>query len=251
MTKIERPTKQDQTGKPREELQEHMREKYRSVARILAELYGYPTWRQHHPPVDELVDCILSQRTSDTNRDRGFAALKAYYPNWEAVRDAPVEEVTRVIQPAGLSQIKAPRIQEVLRTITERQGSITLDFMTDMDVADAKAWLTSLNGIGPKTAAIVLLFAFGKPALPVDTHVHRVTQRLGFIGAKVTPDAAHDLLEAIIPPDEYYQAHLNIIEHGRKVCRAPRPRCEACPLTALCDYYNNARPAAKVKDARE
>lgn len=219
-----------------------LQEKYGHIARALAALYGFPTWRQHKLPVDELVDCILSQSTSDTNRDRAFALLKANFPTWEAVRDADTEAVIEAIRPAGLANQKAPRIQAVLRTISEQKGSITLDFLDTLPVADAKAWLTSLNGVGPKTAAIVLCFAFGKPAFPVDTHVHRVSQRLGLIGPKVTPDQAHAIMEAIVPPETYYQAHLNIIEHGRKVCQARRPLCERCPLTAWCDFYQQTQP---------
>jgi endonuclease III len=214
-----------------------LRYKYQQIARILADTYGFPTWRQHLPPVDELVCTILSQNTSDTVRDKAFDQLRVRFPTWEAVRDAPSAEVIDMIRPAGLSDKKGPRIQEVLRCLTQEHGAITLDFLADMDVEAAKAWLTGFNGIGPKTAAIVLLFAFNKPAFPVDTHVHRVTQRLGLIGPKTTREQAHVDLEAIIPPEDYYQAHLNFIQHGRQVCHARRPLCERCPLTALCDYY--------------
>jgi endonuclease III len=211
--------------------------KYQQIAALLAECYGYPTWRQHLPPVDELVDCILSQNTSDRNRDIAFDALKAKYKTWEAVRDAPVEDVIDLIRPAGLSNTKGPVIQSVLRQIGEEHGTISLDFLTEMPIEEAKAYLTKFNGVGPKTAAIVLLFALNKPAFPVDTHVHRVTQRLGLIGPRTSREQAHVELEQIVPPDQFYQAHLNIIEHGRKVCKAPRPRCGECPLTELCDYY--------------
>jgi endonuclease-3 len=225
-----------------------VRAKYRNIARVLAEHYGYPTWRQHHPPVDELVDCVLSQSTSDRNRDVAFAALKARFPTWEAVRDARPQTVVETIRPAGLANLKGPRIQHVLRHITEERGAITLDFLAGMDLEAAKTWLTGLDGVGPKTAAIVLLFAFNKPALPVDTHVHRVSQRLGLIGPKTTAEQAHAALEAIIPPEEFYPAHLNIIQHGRQVCTARRPRCEVCPLTRWCDYFQG-KQAKPVKEA--
>jgi endonuclease-3 len=156
--------------------------KQKRIAAALAEVYGAPTWRQHLPPVDELVSTILSQSTSDTNRDMGFDALKARFPTWEAVRDAPPHEVIAAIRPAGLANQKGPRIQAALRLLTERAGSITLDHLKDMPIEEARAWLTSINGVGPKTAAIILCFAFGRPAFPVDTHVHRVTGRLGLIG---------------------------------------------------------------------
>lgn len=216
---------------------EALRAKYEEIFRLLAETYGYPTWRQHLPPVDELVDTILSQNTSDVNRDKAFDRLRARFPTWEAVRDAPVQEVIDAVRPAGLAVTKGPRIQQVLRHISDEHEAITLDFLAEMDTDEAKRWLTQFNGIGPKTAAIVLLFAFNKPAFPVDTHVHRVTQRLGLIGPKTTREQAHVDLEAIIPPEEFYQAHLNFIQHGRKVCQARRPLCERCALTGLCEYY--------------
>jgi endonuclease-3 len=210
---------------------------YARIADLLEDAYGYPSWRQFLPPVDELVSTILSQSTSDTNRDMAFDALKARYPVWEAVRDTPVADLAAVIRPAGLSNQKAPRIQAALRTISDSQGRISLDFLAGMEVEAAKAWLTQISGVGPKTAAIILLFAFNKPAFPVDTHIHRVTQRLGLIGPKTSAERAHAELEAIIPPEDYFPAHLNIIRHGRLVCQARRPRCEACPLTAHCLYY--------------
>jgi endonuclease-3 len=220
---------------------------YAHIARELAALYGYPTWRQHYPPVDELVDCILSQSTTDANRDRAFALLKGRFATWEEVRDADPAAVVEAIRPAGLANQKGPRIQQVLRSITEQRGGITLDFLADMSVADAKRWLTSLHGVGPKTAAIVLCFAFNLPAFPVDTHVHRVSQRLGLIGPKVSADQAHPLLEALVPPETYYQAHLNIIEHGRKVCQARRPLCERCPLTKWCDFYQGLEEKERAR----
>jgi endonuclease-3 len=217
------------------------RRQYSRIAEILEDTYGYPTWRQHQPPVDELVSTILSQNTSDTNRDRAFVSLTRRFDTWEAVRDAPPEDVILAIRSAGLSNQKGPRIQAALRYITAVQGEIALDFLDEMPVEDAKTWLTQIKGIGPKTAAIILLFAFHKPAFPVDTHIHRVTKRLGLIDAKTSADAAHVELEAIIPPDEYYPAHLNIIRHGREICHARRPACEICPLTVYCEYYQSGK----------
>src|SRR5262249_3198539 len=149
---------------------------------------------QHLPPVAELVNCILSQNTSDLNRDKGYDALLARFPTWEAVRDAKTEDVIDAIRPAGLSQQKGPRIQQALRKITDEHGEITLDFLVTMDTNAARAYLTSIPGVGPKTAAIVLLFALNKPAFPVDTHVHRVSQRLGLIGKKTSADQAHEIM---------------------------------------------------------
>jgi endonuclease-3 len=227
---------------------QRLKKKYQAIGTALSDTYGFPTWRQHLPPVDELVDTILSQNTSDVNRDKAFDALKGRYPTWEQVRDAPVKEVIDLIRPAGLSQTKGPCIQDTLRQITAERGAITLDFLQDMPTEEGKAWLTHFNGVGPKTAAIVLLFAFNKPAFPVDTHVHRVTQRLGLIGPKVGREQAHLDLEAIIPPAEFYQAHLNLIRHGREVCQARRPLCENCPLTAFCDYYHSHLTEGKAHD---
>jgi len=213
------------------------RRQYAHVAELLEELYGYPEWRSHLLPLDELVSTILSQSTTDSNRDLAFNRLVNRFPDWEAVRDAPVEDVVEAIRPAGLANQKAPRIQDALRFVTAERGELTLDFLADMEVEAAKAWLTQINGVGPKTAAIILLFTFGKPAFPVDTHVHRVTRRLGLIGPKTSAERAHIELEAIIPPEDYYPAHLNIIRLGREICQARRPRCEECPLTSYCDYY--------------
>jgi endonuclease-3 len=210
---------------------------YRRVAAKLHAHYGHPAWRQHLPPVDELVSTILSQNTSDTNRDRAFYALKERFPDWESVRDAPVEQVRDVIRPAGLANRKAPRIQQALRYISDRRGELSLDFLRELPVEEAKAWLTSIDGIGPKTAAIILLFALNASAFPVDTHVHRVTQRLGLIDGKTGADRAHDVLEAIVPPEDYYAAHLNIIRHGREICKARKPLCTQCPLAEDCRYY--------------
>ncbi len=213
------------------------REHYQIIGKILTERYGYPTWRQHLPAVDELVSTILSQSTTDANRDRGFYALKEKYPDWESVRDAPSDEVIATIRPAGLANQKGPRIQESLRYVSDKVGALTLDFLPNMPIEEAKQWLTAIKGIGPKTAAIILLFSFNLPAFPVDTHVHRVTGRLGLIDTKTTADKAHSILEAIVPSEDYYPAHLNLIQHGREVCKARNPQCQICPLTTYCQYY--------------
>lgn len=220
------------------------RRKYAEIASLLEDTYGYPTWRQYLSPVDELVSTILSQSTTDLNRDVAFDALKRRFASWEAVRDAPVADVIETIRSAGLANQKAPRIQAALGYISDDQRRVTLDFLADMAIDAAKQWLTAINGIGPKTAAIILLFAFNKPAFPVDTHIHRVTKRLGLIGAKTNAERAHLELEAIIPPEDYYPAHLNIIRHGRQICQSRRPRCEVCPLTACCDYYQTQQSMA-------
>lgn len=213
--------------------------RYRKVYELLLESYGAPHWRQHLPPVDELVNTILSQSTSDLNRDRGFAALQARFPTWEEVMTAPQAEVVEAIRPAGLANQKGPRIQAALRHIVARRGALELDFLAAMPLAEAEAWLTEIDGVGPKTAAIVLLFAFNRPAFPVDTHVQRVTQRLGLIGERVSAEKAHPILASLGDPATYYAMHLNLIRHGRETCQARRPACARCPLTALCNYYQS------------
>jgi endonuclease-3 len=212
-------------------------EKARLVHQRLLAFYGQPLWRNPQPAIDELVSTILSQNTNDANRDKAFQALRRAYPTWEAVRDAPEEAVIAAIRPAGLANQKGPRIQGVLRAITEERGELDLDFLADMPTEAARAWLLRFHGVGPKTAAIVLQFALEKPAFPVDTHIYRVTGRLGLRAAKMTADQAHDHLGGLLPPDTYYAAHLNIIRLGREICQARRPFCERCPLTDLCDYY--------------
>ena len=208
--------------------------------RLLAE-YGDRPW---HPrdPVATLVSTILSQNTNDVNRDRAFARLRERFPTWEAVRDAPLPDLIEAIRPAGLAPTKAPRIQEALRRITEERGEISLDFLAEMSVEEARRWLLSLPGVGPKTAAIVLCFALGKPAFPVDTHIHRVARRLGLIPQRTSREKAHELLEAIVPPEIYYPFHLNLIAHGRAVCHARNPRCDACILRDECPYPAPAPP---------
>jgi endonuclease-3 len=212
------------------------RDKALEVHRRLGEAYGEPR-RSHLDPISELVSTILSQNTNDALRDRAFDRLRRRFPSWEQVRDAPVGEIVEAIQTAGLSRQKAPRIQAALQRITRERGELSLDFLREMEVEEAKQWLTSIQGVGPKSAAIVLLFALERPAFPVDTHVHRVTKRLGLIPPQASREKAHEILEALMPPETYYAFHLHLIRHGREVCRARTPRCEACRLRDLCDEY--------------
>jgi endonuclease-3 len=216
-------------------------EKIDPIYHALLRVYGQPTWRPHNPPLDELVLTILSQHTSDLNSGRAFAQLQAALPTWEAVRDAPVAAIAAAIQSGGLAQMKAPRIKAILQRIWDERGSFDLDFLKTIPLDEARAWLAALPGVGPKTAACVLLFACGRPAMPVDTHVHRVSRRLGLVPDRATAEQAHVLLEALVPPEWYYAFHLNVIKHGREVCKAPRPRCEICVLTQWCDYYKGVR----------
>ena len=218
-------------------IDEHQKAKYEPVAQILNDVYGTLIWRPGQSPMDELVSCILSQNTNDNNRDRAFHALKSHYPTWAAVVDAPTDDLIDVIRPAGLANQKGPRIQKVLRTIKDQQGEYSIDFLRDLPIEKARNWLVSLDGVGPKTAAIVLCFAFNLPAFPVDTHVHRVGKRIGFLPQKVSAEKAHPIMEAIVLPDDYYAFHIHLIQHGRDTCKARVPLCSQCPLTAHCDYF--------------
>jgi endonuclease-3 len=206
------------------------------VHQKLLEFYGKPVWRNPLPPVDELVSTILSQNTNDVNRDRAFESLRAKFPTWEQVRDAQTEEVIEAVRIAGLANQKGSRLQQVLRDITAERGSLDLSFLSDLPLEDARAWLTKFKGVGPKTAAIVLCFSLGRPAFPVDTHVYRVTGRIGLRPEKISVEQAHPYLESVFPPETYYAAHLNLIRLGREVCAARKPNCPVCPVRELCDY---------------
>ncbi len=207
-----------------------------SIHTTLLNFYGEPIWRNPLPPIDELISTILSQNTNDINRDKAFNALRAGFPTWEAVRDASGSQVVDCIRVAGLANQKGPRIQQVLRQITDERGTLDLSFLQDLPLEVARAWLTKFNGVGPKTAAIVLCFSLGRPAFPVDTHVYRVTGRIGLRPAKISVEDAHPYLEGIFPPQAYYAAHLNIIRLGREICHARKPLCSACPLRVQCDF---------------
>jgi endonuclease-3 len=211
------------------------------VHRRLIEAYGEPGWRPHMDPISELVSTILSQNTNDVNRDRAFQQLCERFPNWERVRDAGLDEIKDAIRVSGLANSKGPTIQRALRRITEERGELSLGFLQEMSVEDAKNWLTETKGVGVKTASIVLLFSLGKPAFPVDTHVHRVTKRLGLTGPKASRERAHRILEETLPEETYYAFHLNVIRHGREVCVASTPRCEECVLSDICPYYAQTR----------
>ncbi|MSP78148.1 MAG: endonuclease III [Dehalococcoidia bacterium] len=204
------------------------------VLRLLRSQQGELEWARRYEPVDELMITILSQHTSDLNAERAYKALKAEFHSWDTAADADTVTIERAIRTAGLSKQKAPRIREVLRTIRERRGVLDLEFLKDLSLSEAKKWLQSLNGVGPKTAAVVLCFSFGLPAMAVDTHVYRVSRRLGLIGPKVNVGQAHILLEEMVPPEKVYPFHVYLIMHGRRICKAQRPLCESCVLNQIC-----------------
>lgn len=222
--------------------------KYWLVAPILEEVYGRkePTRRDG---MDELISCILSQSTTDANRDRGFARLKERFSTWEQVHRSPVDELIDAIRPAGLSNSKAPYIQGSLEQIFEERGEYKIDFLENMTPEAAKAWLQQLPGVGPKTAAIVLCFGYNMPAFPVDTHVHRVGKRIGFLPNRISANKAHDYMETIVPSEDYYPFHLQMIYHGRALCKARNPQCDSCPLTTYCDDFSSRN--ASTESERE
>jgi endonuclease-3 len=208
----------------------------RQVHQLLLDFYGEPVWHNPLPPLDELVSTILSQNTNDLNRDRAFHSLRRRFPDWEAVPLADPRSVIAAIRSAGLAKQKGPRIQQVLRDIAAERGSLDLVFLKDLPLEEARGWLMKHKGVGPKTAAIVLLFSLGRPAFPVDTHIYRVTGRLGLRPEKMTVEQTHGFLEKLLPPDTYYAAHLNLIRLGRELCVARKPACERCPLRPVCNY---------------
>jgi endonuclease-3 len=211
--------------------------KAQAVFQVLQDFYGIPEWRQPLPAVDELVSTILSQNTNDANRDVAFFRLKARYPDWEAVRLAPTQDVIEAIRPAGLANQKGPRIQSILSQIAEERGAINLDFLSGLVREEAHAWLSRFKGVGPKTAAIVLQFSMGIPAFPVDTHIYRVSGRLGLRPAAMDVERAHAWLETLFTTDQYGPGHLNLIRLGREICQAKKPRCSDCPLRMVCDFF--------------
>ncbi|MFN2216101.1 MAG: endonuclease III domain-containing protein [Anaerolineales bacterium] len=213
-----------------------LRELAATMYNLLLEYYGFPSWRDPLPPVDELVCTILSQNTNDDNRDKAFSALKTSFRDWNEVSQADADEVINAIRPAGLANQKGPRIQHVLNEIIRERGNLDLTFLKDQPVEESRNWLLNFKGVGPKTAAIVLLFSLGIPAFPVDTHIYRVTGRVGLRPEGMNVEEAHMFLEGLFSEDTYYAAHLNIIRLGREICTARKVNCSICPLKEICQY---------------
>ena len=205
----------------------------RLLARLVA-AYGPRPWKCWGRGVGVLVDTILSQNTSAANSDAGYRQLRRALPTWNKVADAPVEQVERAIRVSGLSRLKAPRIQAILRQLRADRGKIDLQFLGGMDEQAAYDYLVRFAGVGPKTANCVLMFAFGKPVFPVDTHIHRIARRLGLIPPAASAERAHELLKPMIAPEDRYAMHVLLIEHGRKTCRPMNPRCKDCTLLDVC-----------------
>ncbi|NQT74385.1 MAG: endonuclease III [Chloroflexi bacterium] len=205
-----------------------------NINRLLARQYGVREWHQHHDPLSELIATILSQNTSDTNSGRAFTSLREKFPNWEEVAKANVNAIEKAIRSGGLSHIKAARIKEILQTILKERGSLDLSFLDNIPLGESKAWLRQLPGVGPKTVGCVLLFSLGKPVFPVDTHVFRVSKRLGLIANGISAEQAHELLAGMVPVEHVYEFHMNMVDHGRKTCKSQRPKCPNCVLREAC-----------------
>jgi endonuclease-3 len=234
---------------------------------VLASAHGRPEWERRLDPTSELVLTVLSQNSADINAERAFESLRAAFPSrqpvevhrpgggwgggglapgappdWMAVERAPLPDLVEAIRPGGLANQKAPRIQAALRRIREERSDHSLEFLGEMAPLDARGWLTAIDGIGPKTASVLLLFCFGAPLMPVDRHVERVAHRIGLIPAKATAEDAHDLFLALLEPGQMYEAHVNLIRHGRLVCHARRPDCGHCPVAPRCRFVDRTAP---------
>ena len=211
------------------------------IALLLDETYGPFVLQADGDALAQLVATILSQHTSDINTARSFASLRATFPTWEDVEQAPTDAVIDAIRSGGLATSKAPRIQDILSEVKTRNGAYDIDGLADLPLPEATRWLTSLHGVGPKTAACVLLFALGMPAMPVDTHVHRLSRRLGFVSDKTSAEKTEIVLEEMLGdnPQRVYAFHKGLIAHGKTLCKARVPLCAPCPLKDHCDYYSN------------
>jgi endonuclease-3 len=224
---------------------ETLREKTMEIYRRLLQAYGERPLKPRREPMHELISTMLSHRTTQQNEAVAFERMWKKYGSWEAIRDAPTDELTKTIEPATFPEVKSPRIQEALRRIIAERGSASIDFLADMTPEEGLEWLQALPGVGIKTASLVLLFCFGKPVLPVDTHVYRVSGRLGLIGPKVSEKAAHTELPKLLPHDPHtlFNFHIAMLKHGQQICVWKDPRCKQCSLAPLCDYYRaNPQP---------
>src|SRR3954449_1133987 len=218
------------------------RRRLRPPRDLLGAEYGRPALEPHRAPLDELILTVLSQNTNDRNRDVAYGRLRERFETWDEVREAPVEEIEDAIRPGGLAPTKAVRIHEILQAFDDG-----LDWLEEAPVEEARAWLESLPGVGRKTAACVLLFSFGRPEVPVDTHVYRVGTRLGLFRPGASFDEAHDELLRLVgdDADEAYEVHVGLIRHGRRTCLARDPHCDECPLLRMCPYGKARRRSAK------
>lgn len=208
----------------------------RYIVGNLEQAYGTPVNTFTHDPLDMLVQIILSQATSDTNSDRAYKSLKAHFPTWDAALAASESDLANAIRSGGLANQKARTIKSVLAQIKDEHGKLELSFLNDMDTLDAVRYLSQFRGIGPKTVACTLLFACRKPVFPLDTHIFRVLRRIGLVPQKCTDARAHEIMDSLVPEGKHYSFHVNLIRHGRTLCRSRDPACERCPVVEYCDY---------------
>lgn len=216
-----------------------LRGKAREIDRILTRVHGRKKVELDDDPLDTLIETILSQNTTDLNSHKAFRALKQAYPRWEMMKREKPARVASIIRSGGLAEIKARRILDALDFIERERGVLDLDFLRTMPPKEVDAWLARIKGVGPKTRSIVMLFSLDMPTFPVDTHIHRVARRLGLIGSRTSREKAQEEMARLVPTEEYYNFHINIIEHGRAVCKARKPRCDTCRLSGLCDHRSS------------
>ncbi|WP_114782707.1 endonuclease III domain-containing protein [Botryobacter ruber] len=219
------------------------KEKTLQTHELLNDAYKVLKLESRRTPMHELISTMLSHRTTHADEEKAYYRMLEQFGDWEGVMNAPADELAKAIATSRYPEQKAPRIQETLRLIKEERGEINIDFLQDMPAEEALAWLTKLPGVGLKTASLLLLFNYKKPVLPVDTHVFRVSQRVGLIGAKVTANKAHTLLLHMLPPDPVvlYNFHIHLLWHGQRICTWHKPKCEACVLNGICNYYQDVR----------
>jgi endonuclease-3 len=228
---------------------EALRAKTWEVYQRLLQTYGERPRVPRREPMHELISTMLSHRTTMQNEAVAYDQMRERFGSWEAIADAPTEELAEAIAPSNFAEAKAPRVQQTLRRIIAERGEADIDFLGEMPTDKALQWLTALPGVGVKTATLVLLFCFGHPVMPVDTHVHRVSGRLGLIGSKTSAEAAHTILLTLLPPDDHvlFNFHIDMLRHGQKICVWGTPRCEKCPLKDVCNYYLTVRAPAEAK----
>ncbi len=223
-------------------------EKVKKIIDALERKFGIPELEGRSDPLGTLIGTILSQNTNDTNSDRAYSSLREKFPEWEDLLDADPKDIADAIRVGGLANQKAITIKEVLRWIKDTYGKLNLDFICDMDTEEVIRTFTSLKGIGPKTVNVMLLFACGRDVFPVDTHIHRVSGRLGLIPPKTSREKAHELMAKTVPEGKSYSFHINLINFGRTVCGAQNPKCHICPLFDDCTY--DGRFSRKTESAK-
>lgn len=204
------------------------------IIELLEQEYGIPRRSRRRDPLESLIVTILSQNTNDVNRDKAYQGLRERFPSWQEILDAPEHEIAKAIRVGGLANIKSRRIKEILGSIKREHGDFDLSFLRDLSPEEAEERLLSYKGVGLKTAKIVLLFTLGRNVFPVDTHIHRLSKRLGFVPENAAREKTHEIMGALVPPEKMYSFHLNLISHGRKICIARKPRCPECVLNSLC-----------------